>query len=290
MVAPELTPGGSPDVTKGETFTIAEGQTTPATVTIQTSTECYSVNVEVKSCENPLVSKEHGYVVYKEDNGSYTAITTPKETDATGKVTVDKLTPGNYLVAPELTPGGLPDVTKGKTFTIADGQSGTTTVQIVKDCPPVAPSCDKFELQVTVDGVVLTEGTKVTLIDGVTVIPGTVGATGVITFAKADLNAGTYTVKDENQTLVYGMVTVNYKQDCKVEVLSYTTTPAPPAYNVNITLDACAQNNPKTTTLDIYKDGVKVDTVNLDGNGQGSIKVSDLREGVYVAIPMVLNA
>ena len=266
-----------------KTFTIDVAQTGVQDVEVQTSKDCYKVQITYKTCD--VDGTTVAYDLYIKTGGTYTKTTKVVTPGANGQVTVTDLAAGEYALIPQ---GGDSNSEFVKTFTIDVAQTGVQDVEVQtsKDCYKVQityKTCDVDGTTVAYDLYIKTGGTYTKTTKVVTP-----DANGQVTVT--DLAAGEYALipqgGDSNSEFVKTF-TIDVAQTGvqDVEVQTSKNCSVTPAYNVNITLKACAQNNPKTTTLDIYKDGVKVDTVNLDGSGQGSIKVSNLREGVYVAIP-----
>jgi len=137
-------------------------------------------------------------------------------TDKAGKLVVDKLKPGNYQFVETKAPNGYILDATPIAFEITVGQKVTIQVEKVNRAvpyyPPIEESCNVFTITVKTSGKVVSADVALDLKDaiGKTVATGKTDAKGTITFAKAELEKGSYKAFDKDGHEV-GTVTVSYE-------------------------------------------------------------------------------
>ncbi|MEE1131681.1 MAG: SpaA isopeptide-forming pilin-related protein, partial [Caryophanon sp.] len=189
-----------------------EGTFTPAPPT------CEKFEVTVKQGDTPLLEGTKINVVNEAGEK------VPGTVNAEGKATFTELPEGKYTVTNE---------DGSKTY-------GEFTVDYTVDCEETIvynPTCELFEITVTVDGNTLVPGTIILLIDeNGKKTPTAVDEAGVINLP--NLAEGTYTVTNVTEDVVYGTATVDYEIGCQATVV-YNTPSAPTCdqFTINVTAD-----------------------------------------------------
>jgi len=209
-------------------------------------------------------------------------------TDKAGKLVVDKLKPGNYQFVETKAPNGYILDATPIAFEITVGQKVTIQVEKVNRAvpyyPPIEESCNVFTITVKTSGKVVSADVALDLKDaiGKTVATGKTDAKGTITFAKAELEKGSYKAFDKDGNEV-GTVTVSYETgNCQAtvdllpkncEVFTITVVDKP-----NTVIEVKDLTGKTVVTLTTDKDGIAT-TSNVIPKGKYAIYVGSEKIG-----------